>query len=669
MKEDAELKQFRDLMPRPDHFEDGFGWKAIFGALFVGVIMTPASMYMQLVTGQDVGGAAQWVTVILFIEVARRSFTTLRRPEIFILYSMAGSALAGAGPGQGLLWQQYLVQSDALRAFGVAENVPWWVAPSDPETLGTRSFFDPAWAVPIGLFALATILQRFDNFGLAYIMFRLTSDVEKLPFPLAPVNAQGIVALADASDGRETWRWRVFSFGAMLGLGFGAVYIALPTITGALLPQPIQIFPIPFVDLTTNYEELLPTVPLLFSFDLKFLILGMVLPFWAMVGSFVGLLFTLLVNPLVLRPLGVLDTWSPGTGAIRTIQANTLDFYFSFGLGLTFAIAVIGIWHVASSFRQGRRTGETSRVDLKALFNPPKGRGDFPLWVAMLVYVVTMSITIATAFILLKVSHGDDPANVTDPSYILLGVFVFYGFVYTPIVSYVSARMEGIVGMTVQVPFIREATFILSGYQGAAVWFTPFPYQDYGREVLYFRTTELTGTTILSRVKAELFVLPIVIVSMVVFSHFIWQIAPVPSSAFPYAEQYWDLIAYQRGLIWSSTLPGGENGPFAQAFVWEYLFLGLGGAVGLYAALSFFGLPVLLVYGVIRGLDQSLPHVILPQFLGALLGRYYFRRKFGEQWPHYIIVFFAGYMAGEGLVAMFSLGTVFISKSVITSPY
>ena len=569
MKEDAELKQFRELMARPDHFEDGFGWKAVFGALFVGFIMTPASMYMQLVTGQDVGGAAQWVTVILFIEVARRSFTTLSRPEIFILYTMAGSALAGAGPGQGLLWQQFMVQSDSLRAFGVAENIPWWVSPSDPEVLGRRTFFQSAWLVPILLFALATVLQRLDNFGLGYIMFRLTSDVEKLPFPLAPVQAQGVVALADASHGRETWRWRVFSFGAMLGMAWAIVYLALPTITGALLPEPIEIFPIPFVDVTTNYEELLPTVPLLFSFDLRWIIFGMVLPFWAMVGSFLGLLFTIVINPAVLYNYGILDTWSPGTGAIQTIQANTLDFYFSFGLGLLFAIAVIGFWHMFASFRQSRKQGETGRVDFKALFHPPKGRGDLPLWVAVGIYFITMSITIVTALVLLRMSYNEDPANVSPVSWLLVGVFIFYGFIYTPVVSYVSARMEGIVGMTVQVPFIREATFILTGYQGAAVWFTPFPYQDYGREVLYFRTTELTGTKITSRLKAEIFILPIVILGMIVFSQFIWQIAPVPSAAFPYADEFWELIAYQRGLIWSSTLPGGQNGPFAEAFNWD----------------------------------------------------------------------------------------------------
>ncbi|MEL7239972.1 MAG: peptide transporter, partial [Planctomycetota bacterium] len=388
----------------------------------------------------------------------------------------AGASLASAGPGQGLLWQQYLVQSDSLRAFGVAENIPWWVTPADPEVLGSRSFFQSPWLVPIGLFALATILQRADNFGMAYIMYRLTSDVEKLPFPMAPVQAQGIVALADASNSRETWRWRVFSFGSMLGIAFGAVYVALPSVSGAFLPEPIEIIEIPFVDLTTNYEEIVPTVPIIISFNLGFLLAGMVLPFWAMVGSFVGLCVTLLLNPFVLRPAGILDGWSPGTGAIQTIQSNTLDFYFSFGLGLTFAIAVIGIWHVASSFRKSRQTGDAPRVDIKALFNPPKGRGDFSLWIAVAVYFVTMTATIGVAWLLLRESHASNPDTVSPVTWTLLGIFVFYGFVYTPIISYVAARMEGIVGMTVQIPFIREATFILTGYQGTAVWFTPFPY-------------------------------------------------------------------------------------------------------------------------------------------------------------------------------------------------
>ena len=584
---------------------------------------------------------------------------------------MAGAVLVSTGPGAGLLWQQFLPQSDAMRQFGIADQIPSWVAPSDPDVLGLRSFFHPAWVAPIGLMALGQLMQRFDNFGLGYIMYRLTSDVEKLPFPLAPVNAMGITALADASGGAETWRWRVFSFGGMLGMAFAAVYIALPSVTGAFLPEPIGLFPLPFKDLTTNTEDILPAVPVILSFNLGFVLAGMVLPFWAMVGSFLGLCATVILNP-VLWKSGYLEQWSPGLGAIRTIQANTLDFYFSFGLGLTLAIAVIGIYHVVTGL-VGMRGGagadpdrSSGRPDLRALFKPPPGRGDFPLYVAMLVYVAVTCVTIGLAWHLLNMAYADRVGSPVTKT--LIAVFLFYGFVYTPLVSYVSARMEGIIGMSVAIPFVKEATFILTGYQGAAVWFAPFPVQDYGTQTLYFRTTELTGTKITSMVKAELLIFPIALVSMVVFSHLIWRIAPVPSSAFPFASQFWELIAFNRGIIYSSTL-GAGGGPFADAFKPELVGLGLSIAVGLYAVLSFFGLPVLLVYGLIRGLDQSTPDVILPQFGGALLGRYYFAKKFGDRWPDYRIVFFAGYSAGFGLIMMLSLGLVFMSKSVLQTPY
>ena len=82
--EDKELQEFRDLMTPPDEFESGFGWRTVLMALFVGLLMVPAQMYMNLVAGMDLGGAAQWVTVILYVEVSRRAFMRLKRPEIFV---------------------------------------------------------------------------------------------------------------------------------------------------------------------------------------------------------------------------------------------------------------------------------------------------------------------------------------------------------------------------------------------------------------------------------------------------------------------------------------------------------------------------------------------------------------------------------------------------------
>ena len=185
MKEDLELNEFRELMPPPDRWEEGFGVKAMIGGLFVGMIMTPASMYMQLVVGADIGSAAQWVTIILFIEVARRAFTTLTRPESLraLLHGRREPRHAAAG----CCGTSSSCRASRSGSSGLAEQIPSWVAPSSPEVLAQRSFFHPAWYVPIGLIALGQFLQRVDHFGLGYVMYRLTSDVEKLPFPMAPV--------------------------------------------------------------------------------------------------------------------------------------------------------------------------------------------------------------------------------------------------------------------------------------------------------------------------------------------------------------------------------------------------------------------------------------------------------------------------------------------------
>lgn len=662
MREDEEFKEFRDLMVRPSTYEDGVGWRSIIAALFVGLLMTPAQLYMQLVAGVEMGPAAQWVTVILYVEVARRAFTELKRPEIFILFYMCGAVIHADG---GLLWRQFLAQSEEMRKLGLDKYIPWWFAPSDPNVLAQRSFFMKEWLVPLALIVLLRFLSRLDSFGLGYVMFRLTSDVEELPFPMAPVGGMGMTALADASSSQDTWRWRAFSIGGVAGIGFGVVYLAIPNITGAIFAEPIQLLPLPFVDLTNYTESLLPAVPILISFDLGFIVTGMVLPYWAMVGSFIGMLVFMVINP-VLYHAGLMPSWQPSIGGIQTMQANTIDFYFSWGLGLALAVAVIGFWHVFSSFRSKQKeTAESGHVRVKTdwskLFNPPAGRGDISIFIAIAIYLFNTTTYIVIAYFLINHVEPKPAAGTMFPLW-LLG---FYGFIYTPIVSYVSTRMEGIVGQTVGIPFVREATFILSGYKGASVWFAPIPLHDYARQAQFFRTTELTGTTFRSLIKAEVLIFPIMLVGTVAFSQFIWQIDNVPSQLFPYANQFWELNAYRSALIWSATLPGEAASPFRAAFVPGYLAAAFFMATVLYMLLSRFGLPVFLVYGLIRGLDMSSPHAIVPMFIGALLGRYVFRKRFGENWPKYRIVFAAGFTAGIGLITMLSLGFVFMSKSAI----
>ncbi len=652
MYDDKELKEYRDLLKAPDHFEEGFDWKTVVGAVFIGFLMMPGSMYLQLVIGSGIGPAARWVTIILFAEIARRAHTSLKQQEIFILYYMAGAALAS--PFQGLLWSQYLVQSDAARMLGVAELIPSWVAPSaDSESMAARTFFHRDWLIPILLLVGSQVIQRVDRFGLGYALYRITSDVERLPFPMAPVGALGTMALAESAEDKQTgWKWRVFSIGGVIGLAFGAIYVLLPVVSGLIFTEPIRLIPIPWIELTRHTEDVLPAVATGIQLDLGLVFIGMVLPFWAVIGGLIGLIITVILNPILWKH-GILTRWHQGMGTVDTVFANNFDFYMSFSIGLGLAIGVIGVWSVARSFFQNGQ----DRGTIKDLFNPPKGRGDINFWTSIGIYVVSTLSYVSLCIWLV-------------PNFPWI-FFLGYGFIYTPIISYITARMEGIAGQFVSLPLVREASFIAGakyfGYQGIEIWYAPIPIHNYGEATVSFREIELTGTSFRGIIKAELVVFPVVMIASLLFSQFIWRLAPIPSASYPYAQELWHLQALNTLLMQTSTLEG--NSLFFQALKSSYVLSGMGLGLIMYMILSVLGLPVLLIYGVVRGLGQSTPHGVILEVVGAILGRYYFHKRYGSMWRQYAPVLLAGFSCGMGLTGMFAMGFALILKSLSYMAY
>ena len=654
MYEDKELQEYRDLLKPPEKFEDGFGWKSIVGAVFIGFLMMPGSMYLSLVIGTGIGPAARWVTIILFAEIAKRAFVRLRQQEIFVLYYMAGAALAS--PFSGLLWNQYLVQSDAAQMLGLTNLIPSWVAPQPgSESFTSRTFFHRDWLIPILLMTGFELISAVDHFGLGYALFRLTSDVEKLPFPMAPVGALGNMALAESTERKEIgWKWKVFSIGAMIGLCFGVVYILIPSVTGLVLSEPIRILPIPWLDLTRVTENVFPAVATGIQLDLGLVFLGMVLPFWAVMGGAIAFVVTLFANP-VLYDHGILHRWHKGMGTVDTIFANNFDFYMSFSIGLGLAVALVGIFHVFSSFR-GVKVGKMKDRLLKML-TPPAGRGDFSVLIALGIYVAS-----TTAYIVLS-------------SWLVPGFpwifLVAYGFIYTPIISFVSARLEGIAGQFINLPMIRESGFIAAskffGYSGLGIWYAPIPIHNYGKATARWREIELTGTSFRSIIKAEILMVPVVLAASLVFSQYIWRLAPIPSGMYPYAQELWHLQAMNSLLMQSATLEG--NSPFYQALNFSYV--AWGGLIGLgsYLVLSALHLPIMLIYGVVRGLGQTTPHGIFLEIIGAIVGRYIFAKKYGLAWRQYAPVLLAGFSCGMGLTGMIAMAITLIIRSLRSMPY
>src|SRR5215210_1870840 len=169
-------------------FEEGFTLKTIIGVLFVAFIMLPGALYLGLVSGQNIGSASEWVTIVLFAEVARRSFMPLKRQEIYVLFYVA-SALTGlngaiglsGGPFGDMLWNGYLhtaPQSTGTqimlhgRLTSISQAIPAWVVPPEGSMVWVnRTFFHRDWLLPIGLLVIGNILGRINWITGGYALF------------------------------------------------------------------------------------------------------------------------------------------------------------------------------------------------------------------------------------------------------------------------------------------------------------------------------------------------------------------------------------------------------------------------------------------------------------------------------------------------------------------
>jgi hypothetical protein len=645
---------------------------------------------------------------------------------------LAASVLFPGGPLGPLVYRAYLVTGEMVRDAGMRDSFPaWWVPAPDSPALQTRNLLHPDWMVPIALVFVLMVLGTVRRYTLGYFFFRLTSDIERLPFPLAPITAQGAMALAEtdprqggdeaASGGqapgqgpgaeggdriaqmkalvrrllaigarrsarppegargltpsgllapsgpREYSKWSLFSLGAAMGIAFGFLQVGVPALTSLIFEKPVFLLPQPFKEMTPLTERVLPAAATGLAIDLGIVGIGMVLPFWAVVGTFIAILATMLLNP-VLHHYGLLARWQPGMDTVNTTFANSVDFWMSVGIGAGLGIALVSVWSMVRDLRAKLRDLKAKRraggkvEDLWAVSKP--GRGDYPMWIALAAYGAAGLGVIGLCRALV-------------PQFPLAFLLIFI-FVYNPFVSYVNARLLGLTGQQVDIPFVKETSFILSGAKGVGIWLAPIPIENYGAMAQSFRASELTGVNFRSLIKAELVALPVLFALSLAFWAFIWRSGPIPSDAFPAAQINWELQTKQDVLLLSSThVPPGEDpsrrsiedSEFMKAIHPKLIGGGLAFTVVLYALVEWLGLPTLLVYGIIRGMGQ-LPHYMLLEIVGALLGRYWLQKVYGkENFLRMAPTALAGYFTGVGLIAMATLALRLMMEAVSSAPF
>jgi hypothetical protein len=637
-------------------YESGLTIRTLIGAIFVALVMMPASIYLGLVVGKGLGTAAEWVSIILFTELARRSFAPLKRQEIYILFILA-TGMVGGGPFGGLIWNVYLQSSPEAQSLGVAqrlvsENI-WWAIPlnadgSLSEAVALRTFWHADWLDIILLMVFTSFIAKFQTLSADYFLFRLTSDYERLPFPLAPIAAQGVTALAEGSEG-ETWRWRWFSIGSMMGLVFGTIYVGVPTVTAGIFGKALEILPVPFLDFTREIGHVMPGSMLGLNTDLGSVFVGFVIPFPIICGQFIGAMVSSFILPPFLVNAGILKSWRPGLGVVQTGVLNQLDLWMSVSLGVGLPVMVLGVFQTTKALMKRRdQRGEGTYIPT------PEGRGDVPLWIAVGFWAVT-----SVAFV--SVAHWLVPDFP-------LWIFITFAFIYTPFISYIGARMIGHAGMHVAFPPVAQAAYVLSGYKGIAVWWVGSQIHDFSSGAAKFREIELTKTTFTSYFAVEFIMFPITFVLSFAFWSVIWKLNPIPSSAYPFVMRMWPLQAYNACLWQTATLQGHST--MLNAIKFDVIGWAAAGGGVLYYVVHALGGSPMWWYGMIGGLG-AWPHQVIPTMTGALISRYYLANKFGgqEQWFKYAIVMNAGFACGIGLVGMAGVAVALINGAITQSPF
>ena len=123
--------------------------------------------------------------------------------------------------------------------------------------------------------------------------------------------------------------------------------------------------------------------------------------------------------------------------------------------------------------------------------------------------------------------------------------------------------------------------------------------------------------------------------------------------------------------MWTATT-GREGAVTLFQRSWHPEFIGVGFAFSsiMFTALSWLGLPTMLVYGMARGLGEGLPHGLLLELLGALVARYYFHRKYGKKrFLQIAPILLAGYFVGTGLIGMMAVSIRLISSAISPAPF
>jgi len=633
-------KEAKETTGIVEPFKSGLTWRSFLALLYASIVLMPAALFSDLVTGIGIAAVGMpvigFVAVYLAAEIARLAGASLTKQELFIIWSHSLIATGGTIAMTFIHALYFRSISPVSWAF-FKEGKPlplvipdWYAPPPTSNVLRLRTLFHPDFVVPVALYTSIAFLTWRALYAIkGFINYQIFAVGEKLPFPISQVQAETCLTLAD----REPRKYDLLMVTAFLAAFYAFVTYFLPY--GLGLPQ---IVPIPWVDLNSSIERSLPGASFGIGTDIISLAVGMMLPFNVVLSMLIGSVAVWLIgNPLLVR-YGQIE-YRPGMDIAFIYQRSTLQFWAFPHIGLFVAAAIIPLLLKPKAFAVALKsiskiTGETKQF------------GMVSIRILLLLFFAVSGVLFGLAVWLTRF-----------PWYYL--ALLIFGWSF--IAPMIATRSYGETGLSISVPYVTQTTILLSGYQGADIWFSPVDLGSAGGADIagWFKVCELTRTTISSWLKAWVIITPIAWALSFLYVELFWKIAPIPSATYPATNIVWPVNVINQAL-WIT----GAVGLTGSQMLILYSFI-IGSAIAL--ANQFLHIPVSLI-SLAVGASSAIPPVIT-MTLGGVISRIIVWKWGSAAWNRDRTTIVAGIFLGQSIVLTLAVGGTMLVKSLWPLPF
>ncbi|MEM1582934.1 MAG: hypothetical protein QXK89_10585 [Candidatus Bathyarchaeia archaeon] len=641
-------------MQKTEEFQSGLTFRSILAIIFGIAVLLPTLLYINLVSGTIMAGVVPYITALLFSEILRFIGKPLSAPELYVIWTLI--LTSGFMPFLDLIYRHYFVSSPIIQSFRTLEGSPlpqvipvWWAPPYGSSAYLVRTFFHQDWVLPILIMIVFFLLWIVQEVALAQICAVMYIEVEKLPFPFAPMSAEMIKALTE----RDSAKIHAFVITIVIGAIYGFIAYGFPLIFQGIFGIYIWLIPIPWIDLTSGFwgiEKIFPGALFGLSTDILTYALGFLPPIHVVTYMFIGSMACWVFgNWYTLNFLSTLfpewaKEWSRGSSFSLVYQRSFMRVWVAPFFIFTLLTAII-------SLVKGRQYMIKTFQNLLKFLEKAKIIGYLPLPILLALYLLGTGISVLLFHYLVP----------NFPIWVALVVSVGGSFLNATI----SSRAVGETGYSITVPYLWHGAIILSGYKGIEPWLIS-PVFSTGQAASWVNAIKvgyLTGAKPSTFFKAYLLATALSFIFSFIYVSFFWTISPIPSSLYRAVEIYWP-VNVVNSCMWIS----GQIFAFRpQVLINSSIIFLLIFAFGeIFSRIT--KIPFSLI-SLVTGFTM-LPPVSIALFVGGLLGRILMEKHFGrERWATLKPIIVTGIAVGEGISVGVCSALVMIIKSAWILPW